>query len=89
MWLNLALDPAVTLTPQDLSQPLAVTINLGLVPFRVHVVQKFMHQHLEPILLGQPRIQFNKPAAYPSHAVGLVSVQLPFGDSDSRGCHSA
>lgn len=89
MWLNLALDPAVTLPPQDLPEPLAVTIDLGLVPFRVHMVQKFMHQHLEPILLGQPRIQFNKPAAYPSQPVSLVSVQLPFGDSDSRCSHSA
>jgi len=89
MWLNLTFYPPITLPPQDLPEPLAVAINLGLVPFWVHMVEKLMHQHLEPILLGHPWIQFNKPATYPSQPVGLVSVQLPFGDSDSWGCHSA
>ena len=89
MWLNLALDPSVALPPQNLPKPFAVAINLGLIPFWMHVVQQLMRQHLEPRLFGQPRIKFDQPATYPSKTVGLVSMQFPFGDSDSRCSHSA
>ena len=66
-----------------------MALDFILEPLWMHVVQQFMHQHLKPVSFSHSRIQLDQSTAHPSQAVCLVTVQFPFGDSDSRCCHSA